>query len=1031
MNKCLILLSVAATAAAIAFCADTKALNDEASQLLKDKAWKAAAEKFIEAAEAIPSEPRRLANGFEQALRTLAFSRNTNDAAVAVSISDSALAITGLSSVSRTKILIFRITALAKSGRQKEAIDLAMDMLDARISIVEAAAAGADASQLGTPGRAKRFAFLERLLNNPGRYGIEGKTLRRLIGEYAGEPRAWGGDVLDRAILEKAEAYSVKHGLEKYTPLRLKAMREMDTFPKPEEELNIPSGLRDFGIDPDRKVVHAKDFGWNPTNVTECLTKALNSGASTVIIDDMGSPWYTRTVKISQENGSNQQIIFKKGVKIHAVTEPEFVKGDLFSLQKASNIVFIAEGELGKDVYIGQFPSREARYATGINYGGSGFGGRGNNVLLKNIWSANNLDDGFCMNGSRHYLVDCLLDNNFRQGLSVVGSTDCVYKNVTFCRTVGGEPHNGVDIEPPYEVYDCQNHYFLNCKFYDNAAGNLLFSTSNYAPVTYYFKDCEFSACRYRNISVLARLGIYTGPVQKAPSKIIFENCTIDGYSDASAVMWNTMIFDIWFKNCTFNDKGHLDPTRKPNMSPLYLSLDRGYWDGFYPKPGIVTFEDCSFNGWEGKPIIAVADFNGKLGLNSFRGKVNHNGKTVDLSRFSYMPPERALNDSEDPDLAALDAPAGAKSCESPFDLVPDAPWYHPAARYAFLFKGEKGGKTTLYFTGTGLYEGWTLHLRTPSGKERELGKVKTGKAGYTIDFDETGIHMVYGTLKHDGSEHTPRFTFNGAEGTAVSFMGIREGGVGRRIQIRTPADKPKAVGYFEVFAGKKANIKLLEGGIEILDETGKTVAKYDNGDYFGTKVFTLAPKNDAIWSFRVLTQSVKFRFFAPYHGIIAGSPETLAVTKPDLPFSITEPVPAVEIKDEAPLPIPAGLTNEVAALVAERRAWAAKGLEAKRLAQAKESLENLKKHADSDGAKREIEDVTRSVQRLTHSARAEELAAGATDEEAAMAAFCIKYATTVAPEMMWMVSLKDGYFTYPDLRTLTSLYNEVVRRMK
>lgn len=1024
-----------------ALAADAKALLAEAQALMKAKSYVAAAEKFLAAALEPGKDPVRLANGYEQAVRSLIRTKKADQIAAAEEACRKALAVPGLAFNVRIKLQQARITALSRSGRKSEAMSLAQDMLDAQIAPVDTALVAAEANAFGSgkAGRAPWFDYLERIINAHDRYGIEGKELKRLIANYDGSSGGWGGRVIDRPRLEKAEQYYEKFGFGKITPNRLAEMREMDEhFPRPESELNIPKGLKDFGFDPDRKVVHAKDFagGWNKDDATACLTEAINSDASTVIVDDMGSPWYVKQIKITPEKGSNKQIVFKKGVKVLAFNKP-FTKGNLFELKSdwkkgcVSNICFIGEGELGKDVYIGQFPDRKARFATGISYGGSGFGGKGKNVLVKNLWIANNLDDGFCMLGSYHYLVDCILDDNFRQGLSVVWSDHGVYKNVTFCRTVGGEPHNGFDLEPVYESYSCPWHYFIDCKFFDNAAGNVVLSASNFAPTTLHFKNCEFAAGRYRNISILARCGIYVGPVVEAPSKIVFEDCRIDGHSDAATLLWNTMLFNMQFKRCVFTDKGQLDPTRKPNMSPIFLSLDRGYWDGFYPKSGIVTFEDCAFNGWKDKPLICVEDRNGKLGINSFRGIVEHNGKKVDLSKFSYMPAERTLKDAADPDLKTLDV-AAATDVSPSFQFDFSAPWYHPMPTYAYFVKGEKGKKATLKFKGVGSYEAWKLSVRAPSGAVRELAKIKPGDNAIDLAFDEMGVHMVWGEFRGNGSEETPKYKLLGVTGSAVAYAGC-ESSVGRRLQIKTPHDKPRFVGYFEVKRGQAFNYKIMGGGLEFFDETGKSVSKLDDGDYFGTKCVSLRPTKDAIWAVRALTPSVSFRFFAPQLGLIAETPEALPVTKAGLPFAKVEPIPAPEIKDEPPLPLPANLAEEVAKLVAERRAWAKAGLEAKRLEEAKANVARMKSELTEgkDSLKREIDDVTHTVKRLTHHAKGEEQANAESDEEARMAVIVAKYGVALAPEMMWMCSTEDGILTYPDARSLRSLYNEIIRRMK
>lgn len=1005
-------------------------LKAEGAELMKQKAFEAAAEKFIEATAAQSKAPYRLVGDFEGALHALVRTKKTDRILAADALAVKALSLPGLSYKTRIALEHKRISILAKAGKKADAMALAQDLLNARVDVEGTALAAAEANCVGTVGRAAWYDYLERIIENPKRYGLSGEGLKHFIGAYDGSNTGWGGPVIDRPRLEKAEKYYEKYGFGKITPFRLAEMREMDAFPRPESELNIPRDLRDFGFDPDRKVVHAKDFGWNKDDATECLNRAANSDASTIIVDDMGSPWYVNQVTFEKKTGSNKQIVFRKGVKVHAVTKPVFAQKSIFVLDSASNVVFIGEGELGKDVYIGQFPSREARFASGASYRGSGFQGAGYNVLLRNLWVANNLEDGFCMCGSRHYLVDCILDDNFRQGLSVVHSDHCVYKNVTFCRTVGGEPHNGFDIEPCYESWNCASHYFLNCRFFDNAAGNAVFSTGTYSPTTLCFRDCEFEAGRYRNISVLAHISAYVNPVVEAPSKIVFENCRIDGHSDASTLLWNTMVFNMQFTNCVFNDKGCIDPTRKGNMPPIFLSLDRGYWNGFYPKSGTVRFDDCTFNGWKGRPLIDVADSNGKLGINTFRGVVDHNGTKVDLSKFSYLPPERNLKVAPDPDLSKLDVVA-AKSTTASFDFGFSVPWYHPVPTYAYLVRGEKGGKATLKFKGLGTSAMWQLSVRSPSGVERDLGMIKLGDNAVDIAFEETGVHMVCTTYRGN-DEQDSTYRFLGAEGSSVSYLAREGKDVGRRLMISTPRDKPRFVGYFEVKGRETFTFKAMGGGLEILDETGKSRLRLEEGDYFCTKCVQLRPEKDAIWTVRALTPSVSFLFFAPQVGLIAETPEALPTTKKGLPFKTVEPAPAPEIRDEPMLPLPEKMSAEVGKLVAERRARAKKGLEAKRLAEAEATLAKLKRNSDGgEGIRGEIEDVTRTVKRLKHHVLGEEQALKESDDEARMAVVVARYGVTLVPEMMWSCSTEDCVFTYPDVRTLRSLYNAVVRRMK
>ena len=49
----------------------------------------------------------------------------------------------------------------------------------------------------------------------------------------------------------------------------------------------------------------AGELDWDPEDATACIREAIESGATTIILEDRGSPWYVQTIKPK----SNQRIV--------------------------------------------------------------------------------------------------------------------------------------------------------------------------------------------------------------------------------------------------------------------------------------------------------------------------------------------------------------------------------------------------------------------------------------------------------------------------------------------------------------------------------------------------------------------------------------------------------------------------------------------------------------------------------------------------------------------------------------------------
>ena len=755
------------------------------------------------------------------------------------------------------------------------------------------------------PAYAGVFAFYDMIFADPAKYGFgDQKKLGGLLVSYS--ESSWHAMNVDR--MRDAKRRILAHGgdLGK-TGMFESLLRHYDSmanFPEVDKEKTIPATPKDLlGFDPGRKVVHAKDFGWNPTNATECLAKAFAAeGATTVVVDAMPGPWYVWNVQMDAERCSNRRIVFAKGCTVLSAPEtkekdaPGWYRRNMFDMNNVSNVWFEGEGELGKDVYIGKYRNRAERLRAGFEYGGNGFAGAGcERVMIKNLWIANCGQDALAWGGRNSFVVDCLFDDNYRQGMSLGSAVNNVYKNVTFCNTFGGEPHCGIDFEPYYEIYSVPYQYFFDCRFYNNASKNLIFATSTYAPMTAYFKRCQFEAQRNGNIAIHARPGIYVNAGAKALSNIIFDECRIDGYSDGHAnpiQILSTFLYDVTFRNCVINDKGKFGRDGDHKASPVHLYLDRAYCDGFYDKAGTVTFENVTVNGYEGVPFVEVTDTNGKVGVNTFRGKVNWNGKEVDLSTFAYLPPDRGLDESADVDLKALVAPAGtAAPWEQEFRFGYGHNYYQPLPKYTVLASGKKGAKAEFgVFYPDMVKAAHAAFVIGPDGARTDLGKMQKGENAVAFTFPSDGVYafdfnVMASPSGWDEDEGARGFELKSVTGATVAWQGGRTR-EGRALQLNVGDDFPAYTGYFEVPGGKDCTIKLQGGGIEIRNAAGKVVKRVTKRDYSGSTCVQFKAEKDEIWSFTMLDASARIRFYAPLAGIWAEDPEWLPTYGGKLAFT-------------------------------------------------------------------------------------------------------------------------------------------------
>lgn len=191
--------------------------------------------------------------------------------------------------------------------------------------------------------------------------------------------------------------------------------------------------------------VYADSYGYNTTDATTALQSAINSGADTVIVRNMGSPWYVRPIYLA----SNQHIIFNDGVVVQAKSGSFTGTHDcLFSASAKTNITL--------DGYGATFRMNKADY---IPYGGEWRHGinvlSSSNVSINGLRIENTGGDGIYLGktGTTLYnsnitVKDVVSAGNYRQGLSIISVDGLLVQNSQFINTSGTAPSAGMDFEP-------------------------------------------------------------------------------------------------------------------------------------------------------------------------------------------------------------------------------------------------------------------------------------------------------------------------------------------------------------------------------------------------------------------------------------------------------------------------------------------------------------------------------------------------------------------------------------------------------
>ncbi len=363
--------------------------------------------------------------------------------------------------------------------------------------------------------------------------------------------------------------------------------------------------------------VRASKFGFDPADATECLQKAIDSGAKQIIVDQTGAEWLIRPVKLR----GDLELIIGKDVTVRA--KPGEYKSPYESMLTAEDAAkLIIRGEPGavikmnrKDYWdLKNYAHSEWRNAISLR-GASG-------VEIRDLAIEESGGDGIYITGSRKQpmskdlkLTNLTLRGNHRQGISVISAENLLIKDCRLLDTQGTPPQAGIDFEPN-GAYQCLvNCVVENCVFAGNASIGLLIHITALSdktrPVSIDIRNCRLEN-NSGGISIEA-----SGHAPQAPGSITISDTTVVNKKWRSLRLHNLEEsgLSVTLKNVTLDNRGN-------PLEPVSFST------GKYVDFGNLHFDNLKILDDRQRPAVVVLGM-GAAGLTSVTGDilVQTNGK--------------------------------------------------------------------------------------------------------------------------------------------------------------------------------------------------------------------------------------------------------------------------------------------------------------------------------------------------------------------------------------------------------------------
>ncbi|MEY4905815.1 MAG: hypothetical protein RLZZ292_3630 [Bacteroidota bacterium] len=323
--------------------------------------------------------------------------------------------------------------------------------------------------------------------------------------------------------------------------------------------------------------INASTFGYNATDATTAFQNAIQSSYDTIVVNYTGTgSWIVQPCSFSDL--SNKTIIFQNNVQLVAKVGAFSNTGDcLFRLIRATNIKIWGYGATFK-MQKSEYTTGEWRHALSIC--------NSNSISVKGLTLKDSGGDGIYVSGETWFgtqlysnnvtILDCISDNNRRQGMSVVSAQNLTVENCTFKNTIGTAPEAGLDLEPDNPQHRIVNILFKNCTFNNNNGKgiqlSLNFLDATSLPVSATFNNCYLTS-NYTTTNAYepGEISANSATTNFPTGLVTFNNCTVENSQwSAFASRKQADSYQVVFNNSHFKN---VSQTQQAYNTPIWLEV--------------------------------------------------------------------------------------------------------------------------------------------------------------------------------------------------------------------------------------------------------------------------------------------------------------------------------------------------------------------------------------------------------------------------------------------------------------------------
>lgn len=494
----------------------------------------------------------------------------------------------------------------------------------------------------------------------------------------------------------------------------------------------------------------------NIKDATEIIQKAIDSKVSKIIITQKGSPWLTRPLTLR----SDLEIVIEKGAVLKAMPgEFKHLNDCLLNAIGCKNLIIRGPGELlmNKKDYQdpGKYEHSEWRHAINLR--------SCENVLIEDLKISGSGGDGIYIGsrpaskawkGTRFYgpkyselldycknvtIKNCFIDDNHRQGISVISAENLLISDTRMNNTDGTAPMAGIDFEPNQGKERLVNCVVENCVMESNKAyGFVIYSklAKTAEPISLTIRNCLIKGGGRGAV-------ISMNPKEDNPAGgfVKMENCRIESTADCGIEI-RSMYSNGWkviFENCKIENTA----LKQPGRSPVIISMATNSTHN----AGNVEFKNCTVTDNNKRPLMQYNNLAGKLIVEKVSGTIEYNGKKVDMAEYVKankmdVPDLLAIAPLEQSGLFPVDGYALQKRRKSQPRLI----FRH---KVRFLLAAEKGREVKFNFKYDRISRRirqtvMKINLTSPSGKDIPLKDAILDKENnYSFTADEKGVYKI------------------------------------------------------------------------------------------------------------------------------------------------------------------------------------------------------------------------------------------------------------------------------------------------